>query len=315
VSEPLVVAALYRFTRFDDPAVLRAPLAKLCCANGVRGTLLLAGEGINGTIAGTAAAIDTVLAHLRTLPGCAGLDVKLSPAAEMPFHRMKVRLKQEIVTMGVGGIDPVGKAGTYVAAEDWNALISDPSTVVIDTRNAYEVGIGSFAGAIDPKTASFREFPDWFRAWRATLPEGAPPPRIAMFCTGGIRCEKSTAFLRAEGLDEVFHLQGGILKYLETVPAEESLWQGECFVFDQRVAVGHGLAEGSYELCHGCRMPVSPADRLSPFYQAGVQCPACHAERDETQRRRYAERQRQMEIAAARGVQHVGWIGDAGDDD
>jgi UPF0176 protein len=217
---------------------------------------------------------------------------------------MKVRIKREIVTMGEPDIDPLTGAGHYVAPQDWNALIADPDTILIDTRNDYEVAIGSFAGAVDPHTRTFRDFPAWFRAHRDQL----TGKRVAMFCTGGIRCEKATAFVKAEGLDEVYHLQGGILKYLETVPAEESRWQGECFVFDQRVAVGHGLAPGSHDLCHACRMPVSAADRGSPHYRAGVSCPACHAERGDRQRAGYAERERQARLAEARGEKHVGAV-------
>ncbi|MAF28926.1 MAG: hypothetical protein CL820_09335 [Croceicoccus sp.] len=310
---PLTVAALYRFTRFDDPAALQAPLEGVCRANGVRGTLLLAGEGINGTIAGTEPAIAAVLDHIRALPGCAALDVKFSTAASMPFHRMKVRLKREIVTMGQPGIDPNRSVGTYVEPQDWNALIADPDTIVIDTRNDYEVAVGTFDRAIDPKTASFRDFPAWFRAERdrllgeGRLQEGKAP-KVAMFCTGGIRCEKSTAFLKQEGVDEVFHLKGGILKYLETVPEDESLWRGECFVFDQRVTVAHGLAQGSYGLCHACRRPVSDADMASPLYEEGVSCPACHDERSDEQRAAYRERQRQETLAATRGMAHVGAV-------
>ncbi len=305
---PIRVAALYRFTRLSDLAAIKPPLAQLCCTNGVRGTLLLASEGINGTIAGTDDGIDAVLAHIRTLPGCADLEVKDSRAATMPFHRMKVRLKREIVTMGEPDIDPLEDVGHYVDPADWNALIADPDTIVIDTRNDYEVAVGSFAGALDPKTRSFRDFPAWFREHRDALVGDGPPPRIAMFCTGGIRCEKSTAFLKAEGLDEVYHLKGGILKYLETVPEAESLWEGECFVFDQRVAVGHGLAPGTHGLCHACRMPVSPADRASPLYVEGISCPACHDARDATQRAGYAERERQMRLAEDRGQMHVGAV-------
>ncbi len=304
--QPTCVAALYQFTPFADCAALRAPLLQLCLDQGVKGTLLLAGEGINGTIAGSEQGIARVLEHIRTLPGCAALEVKFSHADAMPFHRMKVRLKREIVTMGVAGIDPLASVGTYVAPEDWNALIADPDTVVIDTRNDYEVAIGSFAGAIDPKTATFRDFPAWFRAQREALLGQGRTPKVAMYCTGGIRCEKSTAFLKAEGVDEVFHLQGGILKYLETIPQEQSLWEGECFVFDQRVAVGHGLALGSYGLCHACRCPVSEADRASPLYEDGVSCPACHASRSDEQRASYRERQRQELRAAQRGSAHVG---------
>lgn len=302
------VAALYRFAAFEDPAALRAPLERICAAHGIKGTLLLAHEGINGTIAGSNHAIAAVLAHIRKLPDCACIDVKFSSAAAMPFLRMKVRVKREIVTLGQGDLDPATNAGTYVAPEDWNALIADPGTIVIDTRNDYEVAIGQFAGAIDPHTASFRDFPDWFRQQRARLLEtgtGAPP-RVAMYCTGGIRCEKSTAFLAAEGVEKVYHLKGGILKYLETVPEEASLWRGECFVFDQRVSVGHGLVQGTHLLCHACRRPVNKVDAASPLYEEGVSCPACHATRTEEQRAGYRERQRQEVLAAQRGCAHVG---------
>lgn len=233
------VAALYRFAPFDDPAALRQPLFDLCMAEGIRGTLLLAREGVNGTIAGSEAAIAAVVAHIRALPSCAELDVKYSAAAAMPFQRLKVRLKKEIVTMKVSGVDPARDAGTYIDPADWNAVVDDPGTVVIDTRNAFEVGYGSFDGAIDPGTKSFGDFPGW---WRANA-ERFAGKRIAMFCTGGIRCEKSTAFLRSEGVEDVAHLKGGILAYLEQVPEADSRWHGSCFVFDERVSVGHGLVE------------------------------------------------------------------------
>ena len=307
-AAPVTVAALYQFTRFEDCAALRAPLARLCGDAGVRGTLLLANEGINGTIAGPPDGIARVLAHVRGLPGCAGLEVKFSGAAVMPFHRMKVRIKREIVTMGEPDIDPLASVGTYVAPEDWNALIADPDTIVIDTRNDYEVAIGSFARAIDPHTRSFREFPAWFRDQREALLGEGNSPKVAMFCTGGIRCEKSTAFLKGEGVDAVFHLKGGILNYLEKIPAAESLWEGECFVFDQRVAIGHGLAQGSHGLCHACRRPVSAADIASPLYEAGVSCPACHAERSDEQRAGCRERHRQEALATARGRAHIGAV-------
>lgn len=307
-GEPLRVAALYRFTRFEDVASLRGSLQSICNAQGICGTLLLAPEGINGTIAGSPAGIDAVLDHIRALPDCAELDVKLSSASVMPFHRMKVRLKREIVTMGQPGLDPRASAGTYVDPQDWNALISAPDTIVIDTRNDYEVAVGTFAGAIDPKTSSFRDFPEWFRREKERLMGAGTPPKVAMFCTGGIRCEKSTAFLKQEGVEDVFHLKGGILKYLETVPKEDSLWQGECFVFDQRVTIGHGLVEGSYGLCHACRLPISEDDQKSPLYEAGVSCPACHSERTDEQRESYRERQRQEELAAAQGRAHVGAV-------
>lgn len=303
---PICVAALYHFAPLDGLAAIRADLLALCRQHGVQGTLLLAREGVNGTIAGSDEAIAAVVAQLRALPGLAALEVKYSCATAMPFHRMKVRIKAEIVTMGQPDIDPLASVGRYVAAQDWNALIADPETIVIDTRNDYEVAAGTFAGAIDPQTASFREFPDWFRARRDDLLGQGKQPRVAMFCTGGIRCEKSTAFLKGEGVEEVFHLQGGILKYLETVPAEQSLWQGECFVFDQRVTVGHGLVPGTHVLCHACRRPVNLTAQRSPDYEEGVSCPACIDERSADDRTRYRERHRQELLAAARGVAHVG---------
>lgn len=265
-AEPNVaVAALYQFTRFDDPEALRVALLEACETQGIKGTLLLAREGINGTIAGSAEGLEAILAHIRALPGCAGLDVKFSDAPTMPFGKLKVRVKREIVTMGEPDIDPTLSVGTYVDAADWNALIADPETVVIDTRNDYEVAIGSFAGAVDPATPSFRDFPQWFRANREALLEGKK--KVAMFCTGGIRCEKSTSFLRSEGVEEVYHLKGGILKYLEQVPENESLWQGECFVFDERVSLGHGLAQGTHRRCQPCGRP----------YPVDGACPVCEA--------------------------------------
>jgi UPF0176 protein len=304
--QPVRVAALYKFALFDDLPAKRAALETRCEAHGIRGTLLLAHEGINGTIAGSPEAIAQVMAHIRALPGCADLDVKYSGADAPPFHRLKVRIKREIVTMGEPDIDPMTEVGHYVAPEDWNALIADPATIVIDTRNDYEVAIGTFQRAIDPHTRTFRDFPAWFREQRDALIGDGPAPRIVMFCTGGIRCEKATAFLKAEGLDEVYHLKGGILKYLEAVPAAESLWQGECFVFDQRVAVTHDLEAGSSELCHACMRPIGAAERQSPLFAEGVSCPACYHERTDAQRAAYAERHRQTQIAAARGKPHIG---------
>ncbi|MBE5072698.1 rhodanese-related sulfurtransferase [Erythrobacteraceae bacterium E2-1 Yellow Sea] len=303
-TSPVTVTALYQFAPFEDPASLREPLLALCREVGTMGTLLIAHEGINGTIAGGENALTQVIAHIRALPGCSGLDVKFSHADTMPFNRMKVRLKREIVTMGEPDIDPLLSVGHYVDPHDWNALISDPDTVVIDTRNDYEVAIGTFRGAIDPETAAFRDFPEWFRSHRDELVEGKK--KVAMFCTGGIRCEKSTSFLRSEGIDEVYHLKGGILKYLEEVPQDESLWDGECFVFDERVSVGHGLEVGTLTLCRACRRPVSEDDRASADYVEGVSCPHCIDEKDDAQRARYAERQKQAELARKRGEQHVG---------
>jgi len=306
-SDMIAVAALYRFTPLPDCAALVASLTAVARANGIKGTVLLAPEGINGTIAGPTDGMAAMLAALRALPGCATLEIKNSSAATMPFHRLKVRVKREIVTMGQPDIDPTS-AGSYVAPEDWNDFIRQPGTIVIDTRNDYEVAIGSFAGAIDPQTPSFRDFPAWFRAQRDALLAGDTPPRIAMFCTGGIRCEKSTAFLKAQGVADVHHLRGGILKYLETVAPEDSLWQGECFVFDERVSVGHGLAPGSHSLCRACRRPVSAADRASPLFEDGISCPACRASRSDAQRAGYRERHAQEQLATSRGVAHVGAV-------
>ena len=263
---PIKVAALYRFAALEDLPALREELLALCRAEGIRGTLLLAPEGINGTIAGPDAALDRVVERLRALPGCSDLDVKYSRAPALPFQRMKVRLKREIVTMGQPQIDPLAP-GHYLEPAEWNALIADPETVVIDTRNAYEIEAGTFTRAIDPGTRSFREFPAWFRANRAEL-LGNGNRKVAMFCTGGIRCEKSTAFLKAEGVEEVYHLKGGILRYLEDMPEEHSLWQGECFVFDERVTVKHGLAPGSYAMCKGCGRPVRQ-DQVCPDCDPG----------------------------------------------
>ena len=297
-----VVAALYKFAPLPDFEELRAPLAAVCRDHGVMGTLLLAREGINGTIAGTRVGIDAVLRHLRADARLTDLEHKESRAGKMPFLRMKVRLKQEIVTLGVPGVDPTSCVGTYVQPEDWNALISDPEVLVIDTRNDYEVGIGSFEGAADPKTATFRQFPQYVK-------ENLDPKKhrkVAMFCTGGIRCEKASSFMLKEGFDEVYHLKGGILKYLETVPESESLWNGECFVFDDRVAVTHGLEEGSYSECRSCRAPLSPSDRNSPLYERGISCPFCYHELTEAKRARNSERQRQVMLAAERQESHFG---------
>jgi len=299
----LTIAALYHFTRFPDPAALKPGLLEVCVAHGVKGSLLLAPEGINGTIAGTRGGIDAALAAIRALPGCETLEWKESHSESMPFGRMKVRLKREIVTMGQPDVDPLARVGNYVAPSDWNALISDPDTVVIDTRNDYEVAIGTFQGALDPGTRAFGEFPKWWQANRDRF----AGKRIAMFCTGGIRCEKSTNYLLGQGVNQVFHLKGGILKYLEEVPQETSLWQGQCFVFDDRVSVGHGLVPGGLVSCGACRRPVTEAGRADPVYEEGVCCPACADEYSAKDRTRFRERHRQMLLAAERGQQHLGF--------
>jgi UPF0176 protein len=297
-----LVAALYHFARFERFESFREPLQAFCDENGIKGTLLLAREGINGTVAGSDAAIAGLLAFLRLQPEFAGLEHKESRASKMPFLRMKVRLKKEIVTMGVEDIDPNRIVGTYVDPKDWNALISDPDTIVIDTRNDYETAIGIFKGAVDPKTKTFREFPDWVRSNSGLHNK----PKIAMYCTGGIRCEKATAFMKQEGFEDVYHLKGGILKYLEEVPAEESLWEGACFVFDERVSVEHGLKEGNHRLCHACRSPITAEEVTSPLYEEGVSCSNCYHTRTEDDRERYRERQRQIALARQRGNRHIG---------
>ena len=296
------VAALYHFTLFEDTAALRGPLLKTCRAHGVMGTLLLAREGINGTIAGNRAGIDAVLAHIKGMPGCAGLNWKESSAKVEPFNRMKVRLKKEIVTLGQPDVDPTAAVGRYVVPADWNDLIAADDVVVIDTRNDYEVAIGTFEGAVDPKTKSFNEFPAWWEENKDRFHD----KRVAMFCTGGIRCEKSTNYLMGLGVDDVYHLKGGILQYLEDVPQADSSWNGDCFVFDARVSVGHGLREGPHELCYACRMPILPADKDRAEYELGVSCHQCCDETSDVAKGRFRERQKQVALSKARGEKHIG---------
>ena len=297
-----VVAALYRFARLPQFEALREPLLDQCVLLGIRGTLLLANEGINGTVAGTREGIDSLLAYLKAIPELAELDHKESFCDELPFYRMKVKLKKEIVTMGVEGIDPQVTVGRYIEPKDWNALISDPDVLLVDTRNDYEVEIGTFKGALDPNTSSFREFPEYVK----THLDPSKQKKVAMFCTGGIRCEKATAYMIEQGFDEVFHLKGGILKYLEEVPENQSLWQGECFVFDNRVSVNHRLEKGDYDQCHGCRFPITEQDKLDSRYVAGVSCPRCHDLLTEDQRMRFSERQKQIQLAKKRRQVHIG---------
>jgi len=296
-----VVAALYKFVRLPDYQQLRDKLYEFMVLNKVKGTLLLAEEGINGTICGPREGIDAVKGWLEADTRFAGLSYKESFSDEQAFYRTKVKLKKEIVTMGVEGVDPAHIVGTYVKGEAWNQLITDPETIVIDTRNDYEVAIGTFHNAVNPNTTSFREFPQW----AAENLDKTKHKKVAMFCTGGIRCEKSTAYLKEQGFDEVFHLDGGILKYLEEVPEEQSLWQGECFVFDQRVAVKHGLAQGSYDQCYACRMPLSQAELASDKYVKGLSCPHCHDKITDEQRASFTERQKQIELAKSRGELHI----------
>ena len=301
-NSPVIVAALYKFVALPDYRELREPLLDACLNAGVKGTLLLATEGINGTIAGSRLAIDEVLAYLKSDARFNDIDHKESLDSELPFYRMKVKLKKEIVTMGREGIDPKILVGHYVEPQDWNALISDPEVTVIDTRNHYECDIGSFEGAINPQTTTFKEMP----AFIDQQLDPAEHKKVAMFCTGGIRCEKSTAYLLEQGFDEVYHLKGGVLKYLEEVPKEQSLWRGECFVFDNRVAVDHDLNVGSYDQCHGCRHPITEAQKNSPHYQRGVCCPLCYDRLTIDQKQRFAERQKQIDLAVDRNESHIG---------
>ncbi|SEK79960.1 rhodanese-related sulfurtransferase [Roseovarius nanhaiticus] len=295
------IAALYHFCRIADPAARQAPLAQLCEAQGITGLLILAEEGVNGTIAGPRAGVDAVLAHLRAWPGFETLEHKESTSKIQPFGRLKVRIKREIVTMGQPGVDPRARAGHYVDPADWNDLIAQPDVAVIDTRNDFEVAIGTFQGAIDPETTSFRDFPAWWEENKDRFHN----KRIAMFCTGGIRCEKSTNYLLGQGVSDVFHLKGGILKYLEDVPPEQSTWQGECFVFDGRVSVGHGLTEGRHLLCYACRRPILPEDMQRAEYEQGVACHLCTDETTEADKDGFRERQKQMALAKARGARHL----------
>ena len=298
----IVVAALYQFVTLGDFHALREPMLQACIEAEVKGTLLLAQEGINGTIAGSREGVNKVLTYLRSDPRLANLVHKESYDDHMPFYRMKVKLKKEIVTMGVEGIDPNDVVGTYVNPQKWNELVNDPEVVVIDTRNDYEVGIGSFAGAVDPKTTTFREFPGYVREHY----DPAKHKKVAMFCTGGIRCEKASAFMLKEGFEEVYHLEGGILKYLEDVTPGESTWEGECFVFDSRVAVNHKLEKGQYDQCYGCRHPITDNDKLSDKYIKGVCCPGCFDTLSADQMARFSERQKQIELAQLRNEEHIG---------
>ena len=297
-----IVCAMYKFVALEDFEAMRQPLHDTMVANGIKGTLLLASEGINGTISGPREGIDALLAYLNSDPRINPISCKESLHEEQPFYRTKVKLKKEIVTMGVEGIDPRQTVGTYVKPKDWNALISDPDVLVIDTRNGYEIEIGTFKNAVDPKTETFREFPDYVK--REMDP--GKHKKVAMFCTGGIRCEKSTAYLKEQGFDEVYHLEGGILQYLEDVPKEESLWEGDCFVFDNRVAVDHDLQKSKYDQCYACRLPITEEDKQSEKYESGVSCPHCYGTHSDEQIARFREREKQVNLAKARQQEHVG---------
>ncbi len=296
-----ICAALYKFVELNDYEELRQPLFDVMAENEVKGTLLLAREGINGTICGTRDAVDNVLNWLKSDSRFADLEHKESPSETQAFYRTKVKLKKEIVTMGLDWVDPKNIVGTYVAPAEWNRIISDPEVLLIDTRNDYEYAVGTFKGAINPKTETFREFPEYVKEHL----DKEKHKKVAMFCTGGIRCEKSTAYLKELGFNEVYHLHGGILKYLEEVPAEESMWDGECFVFDQRVTVKHGLEQGSYDQCYACRMPITEEEMQSEQYEKGVSCPHCFDKTTPSQKERFAEREKQVQLAKARGEKHI----------
>ena len=301
----IVVCAMYKFVTLENYELLREPLHQVMQDNAVRGTLLLAQEGINGTVAGSRAGVDAVLAWLATDSRLENIVTKESFDESNPFYRTKVKLKKEIVTMGVEGIDPKQVVGTYVKPGDWNALISDPDVVLVDTRNDYEVKVGTFAGALDPQTTTFREFPQYVK----DNLDPAINKKVAMFCTGGIRCEKSTAYLKEQGFEEVYHLEGGILKYLEEVPQQESMWEGECFVFDNRVTVDHNLDKGKYEQCHACRLPLTEQQLQHQKYTQGISCEFCFDSQSKEQRERFSQRELQMQLAEQRGEAHIG--GDA----
>ena len=298
----LTICALYKFTRLDDFEEIQGPLKIFLESLNIRGTLLLAKEGVNGTIAGDNDSIMKSLDYLQKDERLVGLEYKFSYSEKPPFKRLKVKLKKEIVTLGVSNIDPIFSSGTYVKPADWNELINDPDVVLIDTRNNYEFEIGSFKGSINPNTETFREFP----AYTKNNLEKYRDKKIAMFCTGGIRCEKSTAYLKSKGFENVFHLQGGILKYLEEVKEDESLWEGECFVFDDRVAVKHNLELGKYDQCHACRFPITDEDKEHPYYEKGASCPRCYGTKNSSQVSRYREREKQVQLAKSRGESHIG---------
>ncbi|MCR9213029.1 MAG: rhodanese-related sulfurtransferase [Proteobacteria bacterium] len=297
-----VVAALYKFVDLPDYEDLQGDLLNLCKSNNIQGTLLLAREGINGTVAGSRASIDALLSHLTSDPRFENLQHKESFNENQPFYRMKVRLKKEIVTLGAPDLDPRNSVGTYVKPENWDALITDPDVLLIDTRNDYEVEVGTFRGAVNPETKTFREFKQFVED-KLDIDKSK---KVAMFCTGGIRCEKSTSYLLSKGFENVYHLEGGILQYLEDVPKENSSWEGECFVFDQRVTVNHDLEKGSYDQCYACRYPITEEDKSSPLYKKGISCPRCHDSLTDDQQRRFSERQKQIELAAQLGNSHIG---------
>lgn len=306
MEENKLIAAFYKFVDWNNLKRKKSEIEKLCLENNIVGTILLANEGINGTIAGSEESILAVIKGLKDDPLLLDIEPKFSKAEGEIFKRMKVRLKKEIVSMGMENIRPTNLKGKSVKTGDWNELISDPKTLVIDTRNQYECAIGTFKGSLDPKTKSFREFPEWSKNNLKALMKKEGKTKVAMFCTGGIRCEKASSYLLEEGIEEVYQLEGGILKYLENISSDESLWEGECFVFDERVSIQHGLVEGNYSMCHACRMPIDDDDMKSKKYSEGISCPHCYATHSEERKERFAERQRQIKLAKIRNEKHLG---------
>ena len=300
------VAALYKFSEIDNPLEVQISLKKILKKLSIYGTILVGSEGINGTIsAKNEKNLNKALMHLKNLKGFNDLDIKFSDSKKNPFVRLKIKLKQEIVTIGDKSIDPTKSVGEYVNPEDWNSLLEEENILLIDTRNDYEYSIGSFKDSINPKTQKFRDFPKWLKNQDFTN-EDKNNKKVAMFCTGGIRCEKASSLMKNEGFKKVYHLKGGILKYFESVSKEKSLWNGECFVFDDRVSVKHDLSVGDYDMCHGCRMPITETDKTSQKYIRGVSCPNCYDQTTEEQKSRYMSRQKQVDLAKQRNQKHIG---------
>ena len=306
MEENKLIAAFYKFVDWNNLKKKKSDIEKLCLKNNIVGTILLANEGINGTIAGSEESVLAVIKGLKDDPLLLDIEPKFSKAEGEIFKRMKVRFKKEIVSMGMENIKPANLKGKTVKASDWNALISNPKTLVIDTRNQYECAIGTFKGSLDPKTKSFREFPKWSKNNLKALMKKEGKTKVAMFCTGGVRCEKASSYLLGEGIEQVYQLEGGILKYLENISSDESLWEGECFVFDERVSIQHGLVEGNYSMCHACRMPIDDDDIKSKKYSEGISCPHCYATHSEERKERFAERQKQIKLAKIRNEKHLG---------
>ena len=306
MPEKKIIASFYKFIDWSDFQEKKPVLEKICRQNNIVGTILLAPEGINGTISGSQEEILTTIEELKKDSRLSDLESKFAEALGETFKRMKVRLKKEIVSMGKENVNPGQITGTHVSEEEWNQIIQDPNTLIVDTRNEYEHAIGSFEGSVNPKTNSFRQFPKWVEKQLKPLMEKQNKKKVAMFCTGGIRCEKASSYLLQEGYEEVFQLQGGILKYLENIEPKNSLWEGECFVFDERVSIQHGLVEGNYSMCHACRMPIDDIDIKSKKYIEGISCPNCYDIHSDERKQRFTERQKQINLAKQRNEKHIG---------